>query len=196
MTEMLLLIVALITAGTLAIAFYLNDKTTKIIVLTLFVVLANAMYFALDGVKGWPAQEPEEVKGSLASVVIVEPNKKDSGGIYIGIFLDMHLDWYEYNYSRVAPKTFYVEYSNNRASQFEKAKKAIENGQKVRINGIPPKEGNGTEGEPNNDMGQGVISYLGEIVSRLMPKESDTYKPEPDIQIEDLGAPPDKGPEQ
>ena len=133
MTQIFLLIMALFVAAYVALSFYYDNWINRFAVLTLFVCLANAVYFSLDGVKGWPAEEPHEVKGTLASVVILNPSEKNEGAIYIGVFLKDPGKWYEYKYSRIAPKTFYVKYSNSRASQFEKAKKAIQEGQEVRI---------------------------------------------------------------
>lgn len=199
MSELLLLILALITSSTVAVALYLNEKVTKFIMITMIIILANTTYFALNGVKGWPAQEQTDVKGTLASVVIVNPSKVSKGSIYIGVFLDKEPIWFEYKYPRYAPKTFYIEYSNNRAALFDKAKKALEKGKKVKINGIPPKEPKQGEGEgsENGSLDLGNIgSYLSDLANQFGPKEKDTYNPEPDIQIEEDQYPPSKGPTQ
>lgn len=193
MTQVLILVIALLTVGAAALAFYLNEKITKFVVITLFVILANVTYFALDGVKGWPAEEPSVVKGTLASVVIVNPSRTDDGAIYVGIFIDAQPKWYEYTYPRYAPKTFFVEYSNNRAAEFERAKSAMANGQKVQINGIPPKEGEPSDGEAIEGDAEGFLDYIGKALKSMMPREKDTYKPAPDIQISEPGIPPEKG---
>jgi hypothetical protein len=194
MTQWILLLIALTTVTMAAISFYWNDRVTKFIVLAMFVLLANSVYFSLDGVKGWPAEEPSEVKGMLASVVVVNPTRTDPGGIYISLFPTLPQKWYEYVYPREAPKTYFVEYSNNRAEKFEMAKEAMENGKEVLINGIPPKEA-GPEG---NDQNQGILGtatgYLGDIANRVFTKEKDTYTPSiDDIQILEDDVPPDKG---
>lgn len=193
MTQTLLLLTGLFTAMTLAVAFYWNNKTTRFIVIAMFVVLSNAIYFSLDGVKGWPAEEPNEVKGTLASVVIVNPSNTDDGGIYISLFPTTPLKWYEYEYSRHAPKTFFIEYSNDRAAEFENAKQALEEGKEVRINGIPPKNGSGST---NSSTGEetDIISDLVGVVRSLFSPDEDTYQPSmPDIDVLSSPIPPQKG---
>lgn len=197
MTQTILLLIGLATVSIMAIAFYWNDWITKFTVLAFCVVLANSVYFALDGVKGWPAEEPREVKGTLASVVVINPSEASEGAIYISIFLKQEKKWYEYEYPRYAPKTFYVKYSNSRASEFEKAKKAMEEGQEVRINGIPPMEGQG-EGEPYEGDLTDITNMISNMFAKLMPKQKDTYQPAPpkNIEILEQGSPPEKGTNQ
>ena len=195
MTQTVLLLIALFTALVIAAAFYWNSRTIKVLVIALIVFLANAVYFSLDGVKGWPAEENREVKGILASVVIVNPSDSDPGAIYISLYPTVPKKWYEYVYPRVAPKTYYVKYSNDRAASFDKAKQAIEEGREVRINGIPPE--NGGEGEGGNDEGEESSGILGQLLERLLPKAGDTYKPTiPDIEISEQVVPPEKGTNQ
>jgi hypothetical protein len=191
------LIVSLLVTGIVAVSLYWNNIVTKFVSLAFLVIIANSIYFSLDGVKGWPAEEPTEVKGTLASVVIVNPSSSDKGGIYISIFLNEKHEWYKYLYPRIAPKTFYVEYSNNRAAQFEKAKQAMAEGKEVRINGIPPKEGNGEGQEGMDDLGD-IGTLMNDIMNKLLSKQKDTYKPVTpgDLEIVEQGAPPPKGKQQ
>jgi hypothetical protein len=194
MTQTLLLLVSLATAGIIALAFYFNNIKFKFLTVAALFLLANLAYFSLDGVKGWPAEEPGEVKGILATVVIINPNTGEDGAIYISLFPTLPKKWYEYEYPRLAPKTYYVEYSNDRAAEFELAKKAIEEGKEVRINGIPPKnaqgQGDGVESEPTENTVQMII----DTVKKLLPKEGDTYKPDaPSIEILAPVVPPQKG---
>ncbi len=194
MTQNLLLIMGLAMVCMMAISFYWNDVVTKFVVLGLFVILANSVYFSLDGVKGWPAEEPREVKGTLASIVILNPSENNEGAIYIGVFLKEPGKWYEYVYPRVAPKTFYVKYSNSRASQFEKAKQAMQEGHEVRINGIPPLEGQG-EGEEYDGEITDITSMIGNLIAKLMSNQKDTYQPNApsSLEIVEPGAAPEKG---
>lgn len=198
MTQVLLLITALTGVLFLAIAFYWSHWVAKFFALALFVAIANAVYFSLDGVKGWPAEEPAEVKGHLASVVIVNPSPEQKGGIYISVFLNMPKKWYEYEYPRIAPKTYYVEYTNNRAAQFQKAKQALQEGKEVKINGIPSKEGNAEDGEEYVGDPTDFLQIIGNLISELVPKQKDTYKPakSPDIEINEPGSAPLKGTNQ
>lgn len=197
MTQTILLLIGLATVSIMAIAFYWNDWIIKFTVLAFCVVLANTVYFSLDGVKGWPAEEPREIKGTLASVVVINPSEKSEGAIYIGVYLKEDPEWFEYQYPRIAPKTFYVRYSNNRASQFEKAKQAIQEGQEVRINGIPPMEGQG-EGEAYTGDMTDITTMISDMFAKLLPKQKDTYKPNTpkNIEIVEQGTPPEKGTNQ
>ena len=127
MTEVLLLVLGLLACGMLALALYHNGIHVKIAMLTIFLVLGNAVYFSLDGVKGWPDDTPGEVKGVIAYIIVVNPTENDKGGIYIGYYPSTETKWFEYDYPYEAPKNIRIEYSNDRASKFEKAKKAMEN---------------------------------------------------------------------
>jgi hypothetical protein len=195
MTQTILLLTAIFVALIIAATFYWNNKTLKIIAITVFMLLANAVYFSLDGVKGWPAEESRDVKGILAAVVILNPSDSDPGAIYISLYPTTPKKWYEYVYPRVAPKTYYVKYSNDRAATFDKAKQAIQEGREVRINGIPPE--NGGSGESGNDESEESSGVLGQLLERLLPKAGDTYKPTiPDIEISEQIVPPEKGTNQ
>ena len=193
-TQAILVGLALQAVAMIALAFYTNHWVLKFAVVAYLTVLANGVYFALDGVKGWPAEEPREVKGTLATVVVLNPSEKTEGAIYISVFLTEDPKWWQYQYPRFAPKTFYVKYSNNRAAQFEKAKQAMEDGQEVRINGIPPMEGQG-EGEPYDGEVTDISTIIGNILAKLMPKQEDTYQPNApkNIEIVEPGVPPQKG---
>lgn len=187
MTQTLILIIALCTAGMTALAFYYNNWI-KFFVIVLVVILANMIYFTFDGVKGWPAIENKEVKGVLATVIIINPSEMSKGAIIISLFPTEEKTWYEYEYPNYAPKTFYLEYSNDRAAEFEKAKEAMMEGKEVRINGVPELEsGEGSEGD-------GVeTNIVGEIFRKLLPSLNDTYKPKvPDIEIMRQDPPPVK----
>jgi hypothetical protein len=194
MTQTFLLIFALSAACVMVVSLYWNNLPTKFVSITLLVILANCVYFSLDGVKGWPAEEPTEVSGILASVVIVNPSSETKGAIYVSIFLTKKDKWYKYVYPRIAPKTFYVEYSNNRAAEFEKAKQAMAEGKEVRINGIPPKEGSGEGQEGMDDLSE-LGALMNDFMNKLLSKQKDTYKPDTpgDLEIVEQGAPPPKG---
>jgi energy-coupling factor transporter transmembrane protein EcfT len=185
MTQLIVLIVALFSAFLVALGFYFRSAVIKVIAILFLFILANLVYFAFDGVKGWPAEEKDNVKGTLASVVIINPTNNEEGAIYISLFPSTPYSWWEYNYPRIAPKTYYVKYTNDRASKFEEAKQAMEEGKEVRINGIPPEES--PEGEEGNSesMEGGIIGSINGLLKKLAPKQQDTYTPDdaPDIQI-------------
>ena len=194
MTQTLLLIIALLAVSVMAISLYWNNFHTKFASIALFIILANCVYFSLDGVKGWPAEEPREVKGTIASIVIVNPSESFEGAIYVGVFLSEENEWYEYDYPRISPKTFYVKYSNNRAAEFEKAKQAMKEGKEVHIDGIPPMEGQG-EGEEYDGIITDISSMIGNLIAKIMMKQEDTYEPgrPKGIEIVEPGSPPSKG---
>ena len=194
MTQTLLLMVGLFTAMTMAVSFYWNNRVMPFITIALFVILANAIYFSLDGAKGWPAEEPVEVKGVLASVIIVNPSDGDPGAIYISLYPTTPKKWYEYVYPRIAPKTFYVKYSNDRAAAFEEAKQAMEEGREVRINGIPPENATGGQNGDGESPQETIQGIIGQYLSRILPEQGDTYRPTiPDIEIRAPEVPPEKG---
>lgn len=195
MTQTLVLIIALATAGMIALAFYYNNWI-KFIVIALIVALANMIYFTFDGVKGWPAEEKREVKGTLATVVIINPSENSEGAIIISLFPTTPTKWYEYEYHRYAPKTYFIEYSNDRAAQFEKAKQALMEGKEVRINSIPEATAEGgQEGEGSSI--EVVSEIVGNFLNRLLSPQGDTYKPEiADIEIIEQAPAPQKGTNQ
>jgi hypothetical protein len=193
MTENILLFIALTAFAVLGLALYRNNVVMKFAVLTVYAVLTSSVYFALDGVKGWPAKEQQEVKGILATVVIINPSDKGEGGIIISLFLTEPAKWHEYEYDKNAPKTFYIKYTNDRAAQFESAKQALMEGKEVRINGIPSETSPGGESSEGsvNEVLQGIIS---QYLNKVLPKQGDTYAPKvPDIEIVNQVVPPQKG---
>ena len=193
MTENILLFIALTAFVVLGLALYRNNIAMKFAVLTVYAVLTSSVYFALDGVKGWPAKEQQEVKGILATVVIINPSDKGEGGIIISLFLTEPAKWHEYEYDKNAPKTFYIKYTNDRAAQFESAKQALIEGKEVRINGISSEVSPGGETSEGsiNEMIQAII---GQYLNKILPKQGDTYAPNvPDIEIVKQAVPPQKG---
>lgn len=195
MTQTLVLIIALATAGMTALAFYYNNWI-RFIVIALVIALANMIYFTFDGVKGWPAEEQKEVKGNLATVVIINPSENSEGAIIISLFPTTPTKWYEYEYHRYAPKTFYIKYSNDRAAEFEKAKQALMEGKEVRINGIPEETTQGGQDGEGSTI-EVVADAVGNFLNRLMSPQGDTYQPEiPDIEIIEQAPAPQKGTNQ
>lgn len=193
MTQTILLMIGLFAAMTMALAFYWNNNTTRFVTVAMFVFLANTVYFSLDGVKGWPSEEPNEVKGILAAVMIRNPSDSDPGAIYISLYPTTPKKWYEYEYPRIAPKTFFVKYSNDRAAAFEKAKQAMEEGREVRINGIPPENATGGE-SGEGDAENNLSGMIGQLLDRLLSPQGDTYRPAvPEIEIAAPEVPPEKG---
>lgn len=195
MSVIYLMCLGFATAFAVAIALYFNRIAVKFLALAMMMITANAIYFSLDYVKGWPTENTEYAKGTLASVVIVNPTANDEGGIYVGIFIDQPEHWMIYKYPRYAPKTFYVKYSNDRAAKFEQAKEAMEEGREVRINGIPAENSGSSGTEEGTGDESSIIGTVQEMIERMLPQAGDTYKPEApeDIQIMEPSVPPQKG---
>lgn len=192
-SQAILVVFALCTVTIIALSFYHKSAFLKFVTIAYLTILASGIYFIYEGVKGWPTDDSSEVKGILSSVVIVNPSDVGEGAIYISLFPTVPAEWYEYEYHRKAPRTFYVKYTNDRAAAFEKAKEAIKEGKEVRINGIPPEQSSG-DGEEGTFLEDGMISTIKDIVKRLLPKQGDTYKPKvPDIEILQHEIPPEKG---
>ena len=114
------------------------------------------------------------------------------GAIIISLFPRVDTKWYEYVYPKYAPKTYYLEYSNDRAAEFEKAKQAMMEGKEVRINSIPPKNAKG--GDMEGDISESITEAINNIMGKIIPKQGDTYKPKvPDVEILEQQVPPEKG---
>lgn len=189
-TQAVILGLALQTALLLAISLYFRDWTMKFLTLVSAVLLANFVYFTFEGVKGWPSEDTSVVKGVLSSVVIVNPSNEEEGAIYISVFPSTPAEWYEYKYTRKAPKTFYIKYSNDRAAKFEEAKQALIEGKEVKINGIPS-ENIAEESMPGD--AEGIIEIAKGLLEKFIGSQKDTYKPETkDIEISDSKLPPKK----
>lgn len=196
MTQWLILTIALSVAAMTALAFYYNNWI-KFIVIALVVAMANLIYFSFDGVKGWPAEEQEDIKGTLATVVIINPSDMSEGAIIISLFPTMPKKWYEYEYHKYAPKTYFIKYSNDRAAQFEKAKQALVEGKEVRINGIPDATMPGGQEGSGEESIETVSDIVGNFINKFIANQGDTYRPKiPDIEIMEQATPPQKGTNQ
>lgn len=192
-SQALLVTFALFTLVIIALAFYFRNAFLKFLVVAYLTILASAIYFTYEGVKGWPTDDDRVVKGILSAVVIVNPSDESEGAIYVSLFPTVPAEWYEYQYHREAPRTFYIKYTNDRAAAFEKAKQALIEGKEVRINGVPP-ETSSESGKQSELLEEGITGAITDFVERLMAPQSDTYKPEvPDIEIIQRQVPPQKG---
>jgi hypothetical protein len=179
MIQLILLSLGFVFFFVLAVTYFWNNSALKFVSLLLAVILANGVYFSLDTKAGWPLGDTKEVKGTIASIVIVNPTDTTEGGIYISVFKTIPEKWYEYEYPRRAPKTFYIEYSNYRAGEFEKAKQQMKEGMRIRINGVPPKN---DPKDNNNGEGEGDAegsSFMNDLAEKLMGGSTeDTYQPD------------------
>jgi hypothetical protein len=188
MIQLILLSIAVAFFFILAVTYFWNNLPLKFASLVFAVVLANGVYFSLDRMAGWPV-EAKQVKGIVASITMVNPTDTEEGGIYISVFSTLPTAWYEYVYPRKAPRMYYLEYSNYRATQFERAKEQMKEGMRIRINGIPPKDDpkETRQGEGNSDAdGQSMFNDLTDKI--FGDQNEDTYLPEvPNLEPETPG---------
>lgn len=193
MTQATILSIGFLTALLITISIYYKNKLLIFTTAAVLFLFANMIYFAFEGVKGWPTDDTREVKGILASVIVINPSSGSDGAIYISLFPSIPTKWYEYKYHREAPRMYYVKYTNDRAAKFEEAKQAMQEGKEVRINGIPPENfANGNDGENGNV--EGLMGVVNNLLSKILPNQRDTYKPDvPDVEIEGPTVPPEKG---
>jgi hypothetical protein len=70
----------------------------------------------------------------------------------------------------------------------------MKEGKEVRIDGIPPMEGQG-EGEEYEGEITDMSSMIGDMIAKIMMKQEDTYEPgrPKGIEIVEPGSPPSKG---
>lgn len=85
MIQLILLSIALAFFFVLAVTYFWNNLPLKFASLIFAIVLANGVYFSLDRLAGWPL-EAKEIKGTIASITLVNPTDTDDGGIYIAVF--------------------------------------------------------------------------------------------------------------
>jgi len=159
----------------------------KTVVVAASFFLASSIFFSMESYKGWPVGGVEKERARLLSVIIEEPDDKQEGAIYIWIVRNHKwmLTGMELLDPRVAlrysgenqPRAHKLPYTQEDASGFRKAQKAIEEGMYVEIFG--DKEGEGGNGEQTGTAG-GSPEYEGiedtpyaltiEDPRRLMPK--------------------------
>lgn len=188
MIQLILLSVAVAFFFILAVTYFWNNLPLKFASLVFAIVLANGVYFSLDRMAGWPV-DAKDIKGTIASITMVNPTETDEGGIYIAVFSTLPLEWYEYIYPRKAPRLYFLEYSNYRAQEFERAKEQMKEGMRIRINGIPPiddpKQKSAGDGNSDTD-GKSLFNDLTEKM--FGEQNQDTYQPDvPNLEAENPG---------
>lgn len=123
-------------------------------------LISSGVYFSFDTYKGWPSGEKLE-RGYLISSITIEPTAEDKGGIYYWAmpeeteknFLDSLLS---YSFERIAPRSFYLPYSQQAADKFAEANEKIKEGYIVEIGGEDDIKSDG--GKPEEGDGEGAGS--------------------------------------
>lgn len=147
----------------------------KISTITLLFALVNMIYFSFDSIKGWPSHDVIK-KGQLVYVEIVEPSETYKGAIYVYVRVDLEEQhWYSkyinyYYWDSMAPRSYYIPYTEKSSQQMREAKEAMENGYLVEVNGDsaqqesdgkePADEGNGGETSDGGDSEDYIVPHL------------------------------------
>ncbi len=137
----------------------------KIVTITYLFLISSAVYFSFETYKGWPTQQPIK-KAYLVAVEIIQPSDKGEGAIYLWVYdeereMNILQSIFGYSDSR-APRSYTIPYSQKASDEFTEAKKQIEEGMVVELDG-EKKKGNGNEeakdGEPD-EQGNASASYV------------------------------------
>lgn len=132
----------------------------KISTVTLLFAIVNMIYFSFDTIKGWPSDD-KIPKGQLVYVEIVEPTETYTGAIYVYVRHEPKEDnWYTKYLSYVywdsmAPRSYYIPYTNQSSKFMREAKEAMENGFIVEVEGESAKTKSNGDGEAEGDEGNG-----------------------------------------
>lgn len=142
--------------------YYNKSFTLKLVVITYLFIISSGIYFSLNTYKGWPSEQKIN-SGFMIISLIIEPTADSAGKIYVWIMPDeTNTNWLNKIVSyepkdKYTPRIFEFPYSDEAASEFNKANEAIRNGNYVHIDGEGKiddgSEGNGVNG--NEQEGNG-----------------------------------------
>lgn len=153
------LVYALIVFSLLyVLQLYFNRNVfLKIITVTYLFLISSALYFSFETYKGWPTQQSIK-KAYLVSVEIIQPSKEFPGAIYLWVYDQPEENTnnigniFSYN-DKNAPRAYYLPFTQSSSDKFSEAKKQIEKGMVVELNGDvkQPVEGEEQEGGESGD---------------------------------------------
>lgn len=132
----------------------------KLSTITLLFAIVNMIYFSFDTIKGWPSDD-KIPKGQLVFVEIVEPTETYTGAIYVYVRHESKASiWYNkylsYIYwDNMAPRSYYIPYTNQSSKSMREAKEAMENGFIVEIEGESAEAQSDGDGEATGEEGNG-----------------------------------------
>lgn len=132
----------------------------KLSTITLLFAIVNMIYFSFDTIKGWPSDD-KIPKGQLVFVEIVEPTENYTGAIYVYVRHELKVStWYSkylsYIYwDNMAPRSYYIPYTNQSSKSMREAKEAMENGFIVEIEGESADAQSNGDGEATGEEGNG-----------------------------------------
>lgn len=165
---MKLVIAMLFFSGLYALSsYYSRSISLKIISITTLIALSSLVYFSFESFRGWPTREVPR-SGYVLHIEIIQPNREFAGAIYVWVIdesdkkvegLLNKLITYEYEI-KPAPRSYYLPYTKESNKMFGDAKKKIEDGFLVKIEGI---EG---EGEDSSQQGQSSSDKKGKGKSK------------------------------
>jgi len=137
--------------------YFNRNMFLKIITVTYLFLISSALYFSFETYKGWPTQHSIK-KAYLVSVEIIQPSKDFPGAIYLWVYDQPEekpnsiVNIFSYS-DKNAPRAYYLPYTQSSNDKFNEAKKQIENGMVVELNGEAkqPVESEEQEGGDNGD---------------------------------------------
>jgi len=145
--------------------YFNRNVFLKIITVTYLFLISSAVYFSFETYKGWPTQQPIK-KAYLAAVEIIQPTKESSGAIYLWVYdaerdMNMLQSIFGYNDTK-APRSYVIPYSQKSSDEFSDAKKKLEEGMVVELNGENKKGINNEEAKDGapDEQGNASASYV------------------------------------
>lgn len=141
--------------------YFNRNVFLKILTVTYLFLISSAVYFSFETYKGWPTQQPIE-KAYLVSVEIIQPSDTFKGAIYLWVYdeeRDMNILQSIFGYSdKKAPRSYTIPYSQKANADFSEAKKKLEEGMVVELNGEKKKGTNSDEAKDGESDKQGNAS--------------------------------------
>lgn len=159
--------------------FFTKNIFLKLIVVTYLFLVSSAIYFSFETYKGWPSSD-KIIKGTLVAVEIIDPSDTHEGAIYLWVYDEkkeptLYQKIFHYSSNMIAPRAYSIPYTKNTKATFENAKKQIENGMTVELDGEGNNEdiktsGKGTDEKLNNST-SGVEEYDVPSVNIIPPNK-------------------------
>lgn len=160
MSNFYLTLIFIIIVAATSLVFYRGRPSyfAKFAVCALCVAAVTAVSLSFESYKGWPSQE-HIIKGRLKAVDIVHPGVNTNGHIYVWVYGESAgeskgwVSTFLYQYPDYAPRNFVLPYTKQSAKKFSAAKKALDNGDIVEIdgqNGAGVAGGDGSVGDASN----------------------------------------------
>lgn len=133
--------------------YFNRNVFLKIITVTYLFLISSAVYFSFETYKGWPTQQSIK-KAYLIAVEIVQPKDDFKGAIYLWVYdeeRNVNILESVFGYSKDStPRAYVIPYSQQSNADFSEAKRKLEEGMIVELNG-EKKKGINDEDVPDGD---------------------------------------------